>query len=301
MQSRIAAMLMAAFTGMAAMLAPEGMVIKEGNTPYVTLGDDLTEEQTESVLGMLELEEDHLTEDTVEVLTAEEEQVYTDGHPELTEGSIISCSVRARETGEGIGVETVNITGSVPEMYINSLATCGMADADVRFASPEEDPGLSGVLSAMKAYSKMNGYALEPDVVQMATRELILQRNIAAESGDGIAAAVFTGLLKRVVLTNKMEEFSSIRYAATDIARQMKLGIRDEDITEISSLMGEILTLNPDVKAVMLQSDPVYEPARQQHLDLTDYGIDLENDGTFFEKLRTFFAKHMEESVAESM
>ena len=62
MRNRIAAMFMAAMTGMAAMLTPEGMVINEGNAPYVALGSDLTEDEREEVLELLELEPEQLTE-----------------------------------------------------------------------------------------------------------------------------------------------------------------------------------------------------------------------------------------------
>ena len=297
MRNRIAAMFMAAMTGMAAMLTPEGMVINEGNAPYVALGSDLTEDEREEVLELLELEPEQLTEDTVTELTAEDERHYAgeDADRELlSDGCVISCSVRPLERGSGITVDTRNIGGAVPEMYINALATCGMEDAGVMIVSPVENAGVAGVSGAMKAYSKMNGHAIEPDVVQMATGELMLQMAIAAYAEDTERPAEFDGLLKRVVLNNRISDPAEIRSAALDIASQLDLRLTDEDTERSVDIMGRILEMNPDIKILMLQSEPVYMLARERGLDLTAYGIDLADDGTFFGKLRALFEKNEE-------
>lgn len=107
--------------------------------PYLSLGADLTKEQRKTVLSLLDVEENELSDYEVIEITNDDEHEYLD---EYLSASVIGTkalsSVRIEKVGDakGISVETKNISYCTSGMYTNALTTAGISDAEVVVAGP---------------------------------------------------------------------------------------------------------------------------------------------------------------------
>ena len=110
--------------------------------PYVALGADLKESERATVLKLLGITEEELKDYDVITVTNEDEHQYLD---EYLEASVIgtralsSVMVVGKDAGNGINVNTSNISYCTPGMYRNALITAGVEDAG-RFPYPVRPP-----------------------------------------------------------------------------------------------------------------------------------------------------------------
>ena len=155
-----------------AILAPVSSALAD-TAAYVSLGADLSEEQRDVVLALLDVTEDELTQDNLVTVTNEDEHRYLDS---VLDSSLIgtnalsSCKVIQRENGYGIHVVTYNINGISEGMFENALATAGLKDADVVVAAPSMISGTAALVGVMQAYSKMAGTVMQPNKSSSSAR-----------------------------------------------------------------------------------------------------------------------------------
>ena len=283
----VSALVLATSMTLSALVSPRVTVAATYST-YVALGADLTAEQKKEVLKTLRVSESDLTQDTLVTVTNSEEHEYLDRYlPAGVIGSksLSSCRVSPADNGSGIRVETHNITYLTPAMYQNALATAGMKDADVSVAAPSPISGTAALVGAMKAYAKMSGQVIEPEVLETATAELVTSGEIAEELGDSEKTAELIAAVKQVIAENDIEDEDDIRDVIINITNQLNITLGEADIEKLVELMRQFAALDVNAKDLAEQAGEIYEQAAQNGLDLSSYGISTEEVNGFFAKL----------------
>ena len=77
--------------------------------------------------------------------------------------TISSAYVELLEKGEGIEVDTHNITWVTREMYANALVTAGVENAKVIAAAPFKVSGTGALTGIMKAFEAVTGKELDEE------------------------------------------------------------------------------------------------------------------------------------------
>ena len=130
---------------------------KSGFRRIEALGADLTKEQRKTVLSLLDVRENELSDYEVIEITNQDEHDYLDDYLSASViGTKALSSVRVEKVGEekGIRVETKNITYCTSGMYTNALTTAGVTDAEVVVAGPFGISGTAALVPRMSLSSR---------------------------------------------------------------------------------------------------------------------------------------------------
>ncbi|MCI5535135.1 MAG: DUF1002 domain-containing protein [Lentihominibacter sp.] len=253
---------------------------------YVSLGANLSDSERATVLSLLGLTEDELQNCTVVQVTNQEEHEYLDAYLSssvIGNRAISSVKVVNKDDGNGINVETHNITYCTETMYQNALATAGLEDADVTVAGPYNVSGTAGLIGAIKAYDTMTGKDTAEESVEAATQELVTTSELGESMGDQESASTLVGAVKDKVVSEGLETEEEIRDAIEDTAEQMDITLTEDQIAKITALMDEIKNLDIDINALKEQAKGLYDK-----LDSLD--IDLSSAQGFFSRIGEFFS-----------
>ena len=185
--SKIAAVSLAAM--MVFTLPATGMTAKadavteaDPSNVYVSFGADLNENEKATVLGLMGITENDLNNFKVGEITNADEKNYLGDYLDASvigSRALSSVIVVVGEKGDGIDVETKNISYCTPGMYTNALITAGIEDADVIVAGPFEITGTAALVGAMKAYAELTGEKISEDSMDAAVNELVITSEIA--------------------------------------------------------------------------------------------------------------------------
>lgn len=253
---------------------------------YVSLGANLSDSERATVLSLLGLTEDELQNCTVVQVTNQEEHEYLDAYLSssvIGNRAISSVKVVNKDDGNGINVETHNITYCTETMYQNALATAGLEDADVTVAGPYNVSGTAGLIGAIKAYDTMTGKDTAEESVEAATQELVTTSELGESMGDQESASTLVGAVKDKVVSEGLETEEEIRDAIEDTAEQMDITLTEDQIAKITALMDEIKNLDIDINALKEQAKGLYDK-----LDSLD--IDISSAQGFFSRIGEFFS-----------
>ena len=253
---------------------------------YVSLGANLSDSERATVLSLLGLTEDELQNCTVVQVTNQEDHEYLDAYLSssvIGNRAISSVKVVNKDDGNGINVETHNITYCTETMYQNALATAGLEDADVTVAGPYNVSGTAGLIGAIKAYDTMTGKDTAEESVEAATQELVTTSELGESMGDQESASTLVGAVKDKVVSEGLETEEEIRDAIEDTAEQMDITLTEDQIAKITALMDEIKNLDIDINALKEQAKGLYDK-----LDSLD--IDLSSAQGFFSRIGEFFS-----------
>lgn len=120
---------------------------------YVSFGADLNKDEKATVMDLLGIEEEDLEDFTVGEITNDDEKKYLGDYLDASvigSRALSSVIVVIGEDGDGIDVETKNISYCTPGMYTNALITAGIENADVIVAGPMEITGTAALVGAMR-------------------------------------------------------------------------------------------------------------------------------------------------------
>lgn len=254
--------------------------------PYISLGADLTKEQKNTVLSLLDVTEEELADYEVIQVTNEDEHDYLD---EYLSDSVIgtkalsSVRIEKAEEGKGISVVTKNITYCTSGMYTNALITAGITDAEVTVAGPFNLSGTAALVGAMKAYSTMTGEELKKENADAATNELVLTGELGQELGAEKAEEL-VALVKQRVLDGDVETVEEVKEIIQESAGELDVKLTAEQEQKLAELLEKIKNLDLDVDKLKQQAEDVYNR-------LKDLDIDLDQAKGFFEKIIQFFTE----------
>ena len=270
------ALLVAACTAVTTLLSPAA-ALAEYDTPYLSVGAELTDEEEAQILKILEVSPEQVNEDTAIYVTGEEERRYLEGVPGADIGDaegLSSCKVVRQKRGRGIHVKTYNITLFTPEMYANALATCGVYDANVTIAALNPVFGSEAFVGAMAAWSKMNGQALDSELIGTAAEEMIVSAQIADVAQDAEKAVLFIAAVKSIVLERRMDREDDIREAIEDVASQLDMEISPSHRARLIRVLKKIGEQSGSYREMISeQFSLIYKQNSSCTLDLGKYRI----------------------------
>lgn len=296
--SKIAAVSLAAlmvFTLPAAGMTAKADAVTEADPSdvYVSFGADLSENEKATVLGLMGITENDLDNFKVGEITNADEKNYLGNYLDASvigSRALSSVIVVVGEKGDGIDVETKNISYCTPGMYTNALITAGIEDADVIVAGPFEITGTAALVGAMKAYAELTGEKISEDSMDAAVNELVITSEIA-ENVNSEDIEQLMAFVKAKVVEEGLDNDEAISQAIDEGASQLGISITEEEKQSIISLMKKIGDLDLDLESMQQQAKDLFNK-------LEDMGIDKEQAKNFFQKiidaLKDFFSSLFE-------
>ena len=247
---------------------------------YVSFGADLSTDEKSKVLNLLGITEDDLNDYTVGEITNADEKKYLGDYLDASvigSRALSSVIVVLGEDGDGIDVETKNISYCTSGMYTNALITAGIENADVIVAGPFEITGTAALVGAMKAYSDLTGEEISEDSMDAAVNELVITSEMAeGESSEEIEELM--AYVKAEVVKRGLDDVEEISKLIDEGANQLGISITEDEKSAIISLMQKISELDLDI-------DSMKEQAKDLFNKLEDMGIDKEQAKGFFQKI----------------
>lgn len=247
---------------------------------YVSFGADLNENEKATVYGLMGIKEDDLENFKVGEITNEDEKTYLGDYLDASvigSRALSSVIVVIGEKGDGIDVETKNISYCTPGMYTNALITAGIEDADVIVAGPFEITGTAALVGAMKAYAELTGENISAESMDAAVNELVVTSEIA-EGVNSEDIEQLMAFVKAKVVEGGLDDEEAISKAIDEGASQLGITITDEEKQAIISLMKKISDLDLDLESMQQQAKDLFNK-------LEDMGIDKEQAKNFFQKI----------------
>ncbi|MCD8333350.1 MAG: DUF1002 domain-containing protein [Clostridiales bacterium] len=271
----------------------EEVTVDEGDTPYVALGADLSDDERAIVLSLLGLTEEDLETYDVVTVTNEQEHEYLDSYIDsstIGTRALSSVVVMEAESGSGITVTTKNINYCTAGMYENALATAGVEDAEVIVAGPFGISGTAALIGALEAYSVMTGEEIQTDVIDGAIEEIVVTGAIEESTGTTDEVEGMVAYLKEQLADSEDMTDEELQEAIEDAAEQFEVTLTQDDIDQLISLLKKLQGMDLDWDNIAKQAQSVYDKLKGMGFDLSS--IDTDELATqasgFFTKLIEF-------------
>ncbi len=249
---------------------------------YVSFGADLKDDEKDKVMDLMGIDEDDLSDYTVGEITNEDEHEYLGDYLDdsvIGSRALSSVVVIVGDEGDGIDVETKNISYCTPGMYTNALITAGIKDADVIVAGPFEITGTAALVGAMRAYSALTGETISSASMDTAVNELVVTSQMAQEgniSADDVEQLM--AFVKAKVVEENLNNEEAISKAIDQGASELGITVTEQEKESIISLMKKINDLDLDLDSMKSQAKDLFNK-------LEDMGIDKEKAKSFFQKI----------------
>ena len=259
----------------------------EVEKPYLSLGADLNKKEKATVLKLLGVREDRLSDYEVVTITNADEHAYLDDYLNASiigSRALSSVLIEKKSEGNGIHVTTKNITYCTEGMYQNALSTAGITDADITVAGPFKLTGTAALVGAMKAYEDMTGEEIEATIKDAATNELVLTGDLAEQIGGSEQAEELIAMLKEFIAEHENPTDEEIEEAIGQGEEQLDITLTEDQKEQIVELMKKIDDLDLDVDQLKEQAKAIYEK-------ITDLeNMEKESQG-FMEMIKGWFEK----------
>ena len=239
-------------------------------TPYLSLGADLSKDQKKKVLELLDVDEDELDQYKVVTVTNKDEHKYLDDYLDssvIGTRALSSVLIEKKDKGDGINVTTKNITYCTPGMYENALTTAGVTDATVTVAGPFNITGTAALVGAMNAYEDMTGKDISSESKDAATNELVVTSELAQQLDDSEKAEQFLALIKEKVLSDDVKTKSDINDIIDECGKDLDVTITDDQKAQIAELMQKINKLDLNVNDLKEQASKIYDKLSEMDID----------------------------------
>lgn len=220
----------------------------EYNDKVIVLGKNLSPEQRSEMLNQFNVDE------SVRILEVsnEEEREYLGKHIDeklLGTRALSSVSVEKLSEGEGITVESNNITWVTNDMYRNALITAGISDAKIMVSSPVKVSGTAALTGVIKAFEEITGEEVTEKEKEIASEEIAKTAILGNEIGQEEAEELMSNI-KMYVVKNNVKNKGSIEKVAEQMADDLGITLSQDQMDEISSLMKQISKLNLDIDVI---------------------------------------------------
>lgn len=270
------------FTLPAAGLTAKADAVADANPDdvYVSFGADLNGDEKSTVMNLLGITKDDLDGFTVGEITNDDEKKYLGDYLDssvIGSRALSSVIVVIGEDGDGIDVQTKNISYCTSGMYTNALITAGIENADVIVAGPFEITGTAALVGAMKAYAELTGEKISAESMDTAVNELVVTSRMAEDMNSEDVEQLIA-FVKAKVVEGGLDNEEAISEAIDEGASQLGISITDEEKQTIISLMKKISNLDLDIDSMKKQAKDLFNK-------LEDMGIDKEQAKNFFQKI----------------
>ncbi|OOE09908.1 DUF1002 domain-containing protein [Fictibacillus arsenicus] len=250
----------------------------------VTLGQNLTDEQKNSLLKEMDVPADVQTV----TVTNEEEHKYLGDYiskAQIGSKAISSSKITVGEKDQGLTVETNNINWVTEEMYMNALTTAGVTDAEIYVTAPFEVSGTAALTGILKAYETTAQIEIPEAQKQVANEEMVK----TAELGERIGAKEATELMTRVkeeIAKNPVQSEDDLRALIEKVAKDMGIELTQEELNGLIALFNKMKDLNIDWDQVQSDLKNISE-------NLGDF-LNKEETQSFIQKILEFLSALIE-------
>ncbi|WP_245828889.1 DUF1002 domain-containing protein [Salipaludibacillus agaradhaerens] len=224
----------------------------------VTLGDDLSPQQRETLLNEMNVNEDEVLIVTV---TNEEEHQYLGDYISASvigSNALSSSKITLLDQGEGVDVETNRITWVSEGMYANALITAGVKDANIYVTAPFNVSGTGALTGLIKAYEASTDEVIPEDQKQVANEELVKTAELSDEYGVEDATELMARI-KEALAEENIETEEDLRALIQRIAGELGMTLTDEELNGLVSLFNRMKDLNIDWDQVQNQIGKIRE------------------------------------------
>ncbi len=211
----------------------------------ISLGEDLTSQQKDRVM---EYFQDWAKGKNLQYISVsnQEERAYLEGLVDeklIGSRAISSAYCELLEAGNGIEIQTENITAITPFMYANALVTAGIEDARVVVAAPFKVSGTAALTGIIKAFETASGEKLKEKNKAAAHEEIAETSELGERIGQDNAEK-FIFEVKRKVVAEDINDPDEIRKIIIEVSTDLNIKLSEEDISRIVVLMQKIQQLN---------------------------------------------------------
>ncbi len=258
------------------------------------IGADLTDDQISVVYESFGIERGSVTELTV---TNAEERQYLEGlvdNAMIGTRSISCVYIEILEEGSGLEIATNNISWCTENVYINALATAGIADARVIVSSPIAGiSGTAALTGIYKAYEDITGEELDDVAKLVGTQELVITQELADEIGSYDAAAIVNELKLILAETENMTD-DEIRAEILRIAADYDVALTDGQVDQLIELCRSLEKMGADellntVQSVQNTIQKLAEAQSTAQRVISTVKEFISSVGEFFDKILSFF------------
>lgn len=254
---------------------------------YLALGENLKEEEKNTVLELMGIAPGDLDSFDVVYVTNEEEHQYLDAYipkEKIGTRALSSVKITLLKEGEGLSVSTTNINYCTVGMYKNALITAGVKDADIQVVGPFELSGTAALIGTFEAYEKLTGNELNEAVVDAAMNELVLTGELEENLGeDKELLEALIADVKGAIARGELTSYEEIKEAIGKLAKEYKLDLSEKDQERLTELMNKIKDLDIDWKEVAKQTVKIANQVK-----------DVMEESGLLDLLKEFFQKLLE-------
>lgn len=270
----------------------------DASQTIIALGADLSAEQRATVLSLMEVTEEDLSQCKVITITNDMEHQYLDSYIDpavIGTKSLSSVKITPAESGHGVMVTTENINYCTTGMYRNALLTAGVSDADILVVGPTQLSGTAALIGAIKGYEEMTGESVSDATLDVAMNELITTGEIAVQDADSEEIEELIAFVKAKVAAGELNSDADIQDAIKEGEDKFGVTLSTDEITQIVGVMQKINDLGLDPKVLVEQAEDLYGKFGKDFLNHID-GKEVAKAaaGSVFEKLgsaiRDFFS-----------
>lgn len=247
----------------------------------VTLGEDLSDEERETLLDEMDVNEEDVLMVTV---TNEEEHQYLGDYISASvigSRALSSSKITIMEDGYGVDVESNNITWVSDGMYANALITAGVKDADVYVTAPFEVSGTGALTGLIKAYEASTEEVIPEDQKQVANEELVKTADLSDEHGTEEATELMARI-KEAIAEEDIETEEDLRELIERIAGELGISLSEDELNGLVSLFERMRGLDIDWDQVQNQISQVRD-------NIGDF-LSSEEGQSFIQSVLDFFS-----------
>lgn len=249
----------------------------DASEPILALGADLSEEQKQTVLSLMNLTNDDLNNMKVITITNSMEHEYLDSYIDpavIGTKSLSSVLVTPQEKGHGVLVTTQNISYCTTGMYRNALLTAGVEDADILVVAPTNLSGTAALIGALKGYEQMSGETVSSETMDVAMNELITTGALAidSEGADAETIEALFAFVKAKVAGGDIKTDADIEAVIAEGEEKFNVQLTQDEKQQIIDVMKKIQALGLDPKMLVEQAEDLYNKFGTDFLNHIDAG-----------------------------
>lgn len=217
----------------------------------VSLGKNLSDAERMEMLNLFKVDENTKIIET----TNEEEREYLGEYIDeklLGTRAISSVYVEKLPEGEGITVDTRNITWVTNDMYRNAAVTAGIKDAKIIVAAPFQVSGTAALTGIIKAFEDITGEEITEIEKKVASEEIAKTATLGSEIGQKEAEELISNV-KMYVIQNNISRKGSIKKVVEEMAKDLGIELSQDQIDQIVSLMRGISKLDLNIDEIKNQ------------------------------------------------
>lgn len=229
-------------------LSSFSFAVADRENTVISLGKNLSETEQKEILNLFGADE----ETRIIYVTNEEEREYFGEFIDsklLGSRAISSVYVEKLPQGEGITVDSRNISWVTNDMYRNAAVTAGIKDAKIVVAAPFEVSGTAALTGIIKAFEDITGEEIANLDKQVASEEIARTATLGSEIGQKEAEELIANI-KMYIIKNGITRKGSIKQVVEEMAAELGIELSQEQKDQIISLMRGISKLDLDIEEI---------------------------------------------------